>query len=230
MEPAARVSERRGKAGNYNGSSLGEVHHKSPDRIRARYRLLIPSALLVALFLVQGVASGATTVTIHSPARYAVAHAEVPVAPPVALTATGDAPATRPQAALGAAGTQMGVPGMAGSPTALPACVGAVCRDRYIVASPAGLVVGDYAEHATFTVRQPVAPAGVSVGFMVEIMVHTSTGWTVGRAYLATGTTRAAGGSTISLTLYLNLGTAAAPTILSVYSVVDTCTSATVCP
>ncbi|MGA7860846.1 MAG: hypothetical protein WCB19_03195, partial [Thermoplasmata archaeon] len=120
--------------------------------------------------------------------------------------------------------------GLAGTPRALPACLAAACRDRYIVASPAGLTVGDYSERVTFALTQPVAPPGVSKAFLVEIVVQTSTGTIVGRAYVATGTTARAGGAAITLQIYVNLGTAAAPTILSLQTVVGACSAATVCP
>jgi hypothetical protein len=190
----------------------------------------VPGLFLVTLILLQGVASGATTLTPHPPAQYAVTHVGAALAPPVTLKATADAVATVGETRFLTAGTQAAGPGMAGVPTPLPTCGGPACRDRYIVASPAGLVRGDYAEQATYTVRQPVTPPGVSSGFLIELVVHMSTGWVFGRAYLATGTTHRAGGSTITLMVYLNLGTARAPTILSVHSVVDLCTSAAVCP
>jgi hypothetical protein len=151
--------------------------------------------------------------------------------PPVRVTATADVRATAVLAALAALGTQLtGATGMAGTPLALPTCLAATCRDRYIVANPAGLVAGDYAERVTLMVTQPAAPPGVSSGLLVEVVVHTSTGWFFGRAYFATGTTTRAGGATLTVLLFLNLGTAAAPTILSSSSVVDLCTSATACP
>jgi hypothetical protein len=190
----------------------------------------VPAVLCVICFLLPGTAVGATTVTSHAPAGYAVQHVGPPPAAPTTETGTADRPAAAAQADLPVAGTQTaGTLGLAGTPTALPECLTA-CRDRYIVTSPAGLVVGDYAERITFDLTQPVAPPGVSTGFLIEIAVDLSTGWVVGRAYLATGTTTETGGAAITLTVYLNLGTAAAPTILSVRTVVDTCSTATVCP
>ncbi|MGC2289652.1 MAG: hypothetical protein WA688_07340 [Thermoplasmata archaeon] len=194
-------------------------------------RLLLPALLFAILVLIQGVAFGATSITARTPDRYSATHFGAPAAPPATVTATADLVATAAQAALPAAGTQLaGAIGLAGTPTVLPPCLAAACRDRYIVASPAGLTVADYLERVTLTVTQPVAPPGLSRGFLVEIGVHTSTGWVVGRSYVATGTTTEVGGAVISLRLYLNLGTAAAPIILGASTVVDSCSSTTVCP
>lgn len=181
--------------------------------------------------LLQGVAAGATTVTKYTPDRYSALRSGVPVAPPVTVAGTADARVTPALADLGAGGTQStGVVGLAGTPLVLPTCAAAECRDRYTVASPAGLVVDDYAEDARLSVTQPSAATGASSGFLVEFVVETSAGWTAGRAYFATGTSTRAGGATLTVYLYLNLGTNAAPTVLKVYTQIDTCSSATVCP
>lgn len=186
---------------------------------------------LVVLLLCQGLAEGATSLTSQTPAAYSVTHAGAPAAPPVTVIGSEDQVATIALAGLPPAGTQAtGVIGLEGTPTALPACPFSPCRDRYTVASPAGLTVGDYAERVAFTVAQPSAATGQSTGFLVEILVQTTTGYTVGRAYLATGTTGFPGGATINLRLYLNLATATPPTILAVLTVVDQCSSATACP
>jgi hypothetical protein len=193
--------------------------------------LLLPSLLFVIILICQGVASGATSVTTRVPSRYSVAHTGAPPAPPATVTATADLRATAALVALTSAGTQLaGTNGVGGTPSALAACLAAGCRDRYISANPLGLVLHDYAERVTLLVAQPLAPPGASKGFLVEIAVHASTGWVVGRAYVATGTTTRAAGATITLEIFLNLATATAPTILNVDTVVDTCTSATVCP
>ena len=189
------------------------------------------AAGFVVLLLLQGLAVGATSLTTHTPAAYSVTHAGAPAVPPVTVTGSGDVVATMVLAGLPPAGTQApGVIGLEGTPTALPACPASPCRDRYIVASPAGLTVGDYAERVAFTVAQPSATTGQSTGFLVEILVQTTTGYTVGRAYLATGTTALAGGATINLRLYLNLATAAPPAVIAVLTVVDQCSSAAACP
>jgi hypothetical protein len=186
---------------------------------------------IAVLVLFQGVVSGATTVTLHVPAKYSVTQVGAPPTPPATLTALADRIATPALAGLPSAGAQRGgTGGLAGTTLALPSCLTAACRDRYIVASPVGLVAGDYAERATFSLSQPIAPAGLSKGFLVEIAIHLSTGWIVGRAYLATGTTPRGGGATITLQLYVNLGTAAPPTILGVEAIVDVCSSTAVCP
>lgn len=231
MEPVARISDRRNGTLSLQAQSGGATWSISVSRREARPWLLLPALLFTLLFLFQGVASGATSVTVRSPDRYSVAHVGAPPTPPAAVTAFADVVATAALAGLGPAGTQTaGVPGLSGTPTTLPECLAAACRDRYIVASPPGLVVGDYAERVTLTVNQPLAPPGTSTGFLVEIAVQTATGWTFGRAYLATGTTAEAGGAVITVRLYLNLATATPPTIRSAFAVVDECSSATVCP
>jgi len=231
MKPVARSSEPRSEAGRSGAPGFS----RSPSALRALLgsstRWALSGTLLVVLLVSQGVASGATSVTPHAPAQYAVTHVGAPAAPAATVTATALRLATAALAALPAAGTQRaGAIGLAGTPMALPACLAAACRDRYIVASPAGLTAGDYSERVTFTLTQPVAPPGVSKAFLVEIVVQTSTGTIVGRAYVATGTTTHAGGAAITLQIYVNLGTAAAPTILSVRTVVGACSAATVCP
>jgi len=227
MEPIARTLE----PGSRNGPAAAA---KRPGWRVGRGRpagLLFATIMFVVIFVIQGAASAATTVTTHLPAAYAVTKVGAPVAPPATQTATATIRATTALAGLSSAGAQrVGTPGMVGAPTTLAACLVAGCRDRYIVASPAGLMVGRFAEGVTFSVPQPVEPPGVSKRFMIEIAIHTTAGWTVGRAYLATGTTTRAGGATITLQLFVNFGTVIAPTILGVQTVVDSCTSATSCP
>lgn len=228
-----------GRAGSRRGEECGPSHRGGPAPSLGtrgagswfRSAGWFSCILLVALVLLQGLATGATSVTSYTPKDYSVVRVGAPTAPPVTVTATGDVRATAFLAALGAGGTQVaGVVGVAGTPVALATCGAAACRDRYIVASPAGLVAGDYAEDAELSVTQPSAATGASSGFLVEIEVQTSAGWTTGRAYLATGTALRATGATLTVLLYVNLGTATAPTVLKTYVQVDRCSSATVCP
>lgn len=226
---------RRRRSGGRYRPRVPRLVQSGPALSRRRWSLrtlgLLSAPVLVVLILLQGVAAGATTVTKFTPDRYSTNHSGSPTAPPVTVTATADVRATAVLAGLAAAGTQAtGVVGLAGTPLALPTCALAACRDRYIVANPAGLVVGDYAEDARLTVDQPSGTTGASSGFLVELVVETSTGWTAGGAYLATGTSTRAAGATVTVLVYLNLGTAAAPTVLKVYTQVDACSSATVCP
>ena len=231
MMTAVPSSRHRGNLGDPGPSPAGSPRSVRRDRPVGSNLIRVIAILAVSLFLVQGGASAATSLTPRSPARYAVIQVGPPTAPPTTLVATGVVRATAALAGLLAAGTQRpGTAGMAGTPRTLPACLVAACRDRYIVASPAGLIVRDFAERVTLTLRQPVAPPGVSTGFMVEIAIHTTAGWTVGRAYLATGTTPLPAGTTITLQLFVNLGTPFAPTILSVQTVVDNCATPTSCP
>jgi hypothetical protein len=79
-----------------------------------------------------------------------------------------------------------------------------------------------------FTVTQP-RNTGPAVGFDVDIAVHLTTGWVVGIGYFSSGVGAGAATSTISLRLYVDLGTAA-PTVTTVEVTVNGCTSITGCP
>jgi hypothetical protein len=83
-------------------------------------------------------------------------------------------------------------------------------------------------ERVIFTVTQP-RNTGPAVGFDVEVAVHLTTGWVYGNGYFSTGVATGAATSTISLRLYVDLGTAV-PTVQKVEVTVDRCTSTTGCP
>lgn len=210
----------RRRAGGGRGGSL-----------RSTSLLVLGLLLTTASLLIQGVSEGATSVRSVSPSRYSVLQVGSPSTVPVSVTGTTPVVATAALVALGAAGSQTtGVLGLAGTPTALPSCATATCRHQYIVASPVGLVLGNYSEQVNLSVTQPVAPPGVSQGFLIDIEIHLSTGWFAGRAYLATGTSTAAGGSVLTVELFMNLGGSTSPTIHRLDVTVDLCSSPTVCP
>ncbi|MCI4352782.1 MAG: hypothetical protein L3K14_05260 [Thermoplasmata archaeon] len=229
MNAAARDAGHGGKPEAPGPPPSAGLRRFSLDRPGRPCVLVLGAILAVFLLNLQGEASAATSVTPQSPDPYSVTQVGAPPGAPTTLRATVVVRATAALAGLPAAGTQRaGTAGVAGVPRALPTCRVAACLDRYVVASPAGLIVRDFAERVTFTLPQPQAPPGTSTGFMVEILIHTTAGWTSGRAYLATGTTPRA--ATITLQLFVDLGTQVAPTILSVQTTVDTCSAATSCP
>jgi hypothetical protein len=67
------------------------------------------------------------------------------------------------------------------------------------------------------------------VGFDLEIAVHLTTGWVFGMGYFSTGVATRTGTSTVSLRMYVDLGTTA-PTVLAVEVTVNRCSSTTGCP
>lgn len=182
--------------------------------------------LLLLLVTVPSTADAATTVTTFHASPYYDARLTPPAQPPVTIGAEavvhfGAAPG------YAAAGTQGTSPGLQGTTVVLATCIGA-CTDRYRPASSAAIVAGDYAERVIFTVTQP-GDAGPAVGFDVDVGVHTTAGWVFGVGYLSTGVAGTAPTSTVTLRLYVVLGTTA-PTIDAVEVTVNRCSATTGCP
>ena len=183
-------------------------------------------AVLLLLVVVPASAAGATSVRTFPAAPYKDGHIVPLAAPPVTIGASavryfGAAPG------YAAAGVQGTSPGLEGTTVVLPACTGA-CIDRYRPASAPAIPAGEYTERVIFTVTQP-AVAGPAVGFDVDIGVHLSTGWFFGVGYFSTGVATGAATATISLRMYVPLGTVA-PTVRAVEVTVNRCTSTTACP
>ena len=183
-------------------------------------------ASLVLLVALPTSTYAATTVTAHAPDRYLVVHVTPLAAPPVTIGANavrffGAAPG------FAAAGVQGTSPGLQGTTVVLAACVGA-CTDRYRPASSAAIAAGHYTDRVIFTVIQPRA-GGAAVGFDLEIAVHLTTGWVFGMGYFSTGVSTGPATSTITLRIYVDLGTAA-PAVEAVEAVVNRCLSTTACP
>lgn len=183
-------------------------------------------ALLLVLVVVPSVATAATTVRTVTASKYLVGHPTLLAAPPVTIGANA---VVHFAAAPGyaAAGTQGTTQGLQGTTVVLAACAGA-CTDNYRPASAAAIVAGDYTDRVTFTVTQP-GRAGTSVGFDVEVAVDLTTGWVFGKGYFATGLATTVGAATITLHLFVVLGTAV-PTVHVVRVTVDRCTATTGCP
>ena len=183
-------------------------------------------SLLLLLLVVPSSVSAATTVRVFHAAPYLVQHVVPLGAPPVTIGANAVvhlrfAPGYAP------AGVQGSSPGLQGTTVVLPTCPRA-CIDRYRPASSAALAAGHYAERVFFTVTQP-GGAGPAVGFDLEIAVHLTTGWVFGMGYFSTGVATGAGTATISVRMYVDLGTAA-PTVSAVEVTVNRCLSTTGCP
>jgi hypothetical protein len=182
--------------------------------------------VLLLLVVIPASASAATSVRAFTASHYYASKVTLLAAPPVtvganALVHLGAAPG---YAAAGVQGTSSG---LQGSTVVLASCT-AACTDRYRPASSVALAAGHYVERVIFTVTQP-RNTGPAVGFDVEVAVHLTTGWVYGNGYFSTGVATGAATSTISLRLYVDLGTAV-PTVQKVEVTVDRCTSTTGCP
>ena len=182
--------------------------------------------LLLLLVAVPSTATAATTVRTLPATHYLVQQVVPLAAPPVTVGAHALL-LFRFTPGYAAAGVQGIMPGLQGTTVVLASC-GARCTDHYRPASSPAIVVGDYAERVTFTVTQP-GNAGTAVGFDLEIGVHTNTGWVFGMGYFSTGLGIRAAAATITLLLYVSLGTVH-PTVLAVEVTVNRCLSTTGCP
>ncbi|MGP8158312.1 MAG: hypothetical protein ACLPWO_01680 [Thermoplasmata archaeon] len=183
-------------------------------------------AVLLLLVVIPSSTSAATSVGTFAASHYYVARIAPSGAPPVVVGAQ----ATRHLGAApgyAAAGVQGTSPGLQGTTVVLPSCA-AACTDRYRSASSAVLAAGNYVERVIFTVTQPYN-TGPAFGFDLDVAVHLTTGWVFGTGYFSSGVATGAGTSTISLRLYVDLGTAA-PTVTAVEVTVNSCTSTTGCP
>lgn len=181
---------------------------------------------LILLFALPNSASAATTLRVQPAAPYLDVHATLLAAPPVTVGANavryfGAAPG------YDAAGVQGTSPGLEGTTVVLPACA-AACTDRYRPASSVAIAAGHYTDRVIFTVVQP-ADTGTAVGFDLEIAVHLTTGWVFGNGYFSTGVATGAAASTVTLRMYVDLGTAD-PTVEAVEVAVNRCLSTTACP
>jgi hypothetical protein len=183
-------------------------------------------AVLVLLLVLPSSASATTSIRVFPAAPYRDVRVSPLAAPPVT---TGANVVRHFAAAPGyaAAGVQGTSPGLEGTTVVLPSCA-AACTDRYRPASSVAIAAGHYTDRVTFTVTQPAA-AGPAVGFDIDIAVHLTTGWVVGHGYFSTGVATRATTSTITLRMYVDLGTAA-PTVIAVEVTVNRCLSTTACP
>lgn len=128
------------------------------------------------------------------------------------------------------AGTQSsGAPGESGVVRVLPRCAPGPCFQSFRGASTDPMHPGDAAEVVTFHLLQPTVSTGAS-GFLVEVSVHTLRGWWTASGYFATGTTTSVNPQSITITLYVDLGTRLVPTVLAFEFAADRCLSATECP
>ena len=135
-----------------------------------------------------------------------------------------------------AGGTQAaGATGLDGTPKAIATCALAPCPlSNFITASPASETTGNFGEQIVMTVTQPAGAAANSVGFdmafTISMTVGVVTSTVTGISYLATGSTGVVGTQSITVFLFVDLGTASAPVINSVSVVFNQCSSAAACP
>jgi hypothetical protein len=182
--------------------------------------------VLLLLVVVPSTASAATSVRPFTASHYYANKVTLLAAPPVVIGARavvhlGAAPG---YAAAGVQGTSSG---LQGTTVVLPSCA-AACTDRYRPASSVALAAGHYTERVTFTVTQP-RNVGPAIGFDVDVAVHLTTGWVYGKGYFSTGVATGAATSTITLRLFVDLGTAV-PTVEAVEVSLNHCTVTTGCP
>jgi len=182
--------------------------------------------LLLLLVVLPATSSAATTLRV-APSPHFSAVRELPAAAPPVVVGANLLRHFLFAPGYAAAGTQGTSPGLQGTTVVLPGC-GRACTDQYRTASSPAIVAGHYAERVTFTVTQPGA-AGPAVGFDLEIAVHLTTGWVFGNGYFSTGVATGAGTSTITLRMWVDLGTAV-PTVLGVVVTDNRCLVTTACP
>lgn len=201
----------------------------APMKNRYRTIYLVTAALMVAM--IGGYALAATSTTTLSPAQNSnvtgnspngfTGIASISSEQLVVLTAGMTGSAT--------AGVQTGgAIGISGATTALTACAVA-CTQNFKTANPATETTGDYGEQLVMTVSQPLN-TGTSLGFDFSITVLASTGNVVAQGYLATGLATGGTGSTVTVFLFVDLGTVTAPSVTSVSVVFNQCSSAAACP
>ncbi|MCI4340571.1 MAG: hypothetical protein L3J73_04825 [Thermoplasmata archaeon] len=204
---------------------------------RQRTIYLATAAAMVAM--VGGYALAATTVTTLNPQQSTnVTQTPTPGGFSGVATVTSEQLVVLTAGMTGSltGGTQVGgATGLDGTPRALATCAAGPCPlANFITASPATETTGNFGEQVVMTVTQPAGAAGNSVGFDMSLQVSitvgvvTSTVSAIG--YLATGTTGVGTTSTITVFLFVDLGTASAPVINSVNVVFNQCSSAAACP
>lgn len=189
-------------------------------------------ALVILFILPLGTASARTTVTPRTAGHEAALLAGPPLAPPaVTLGAHLLVHFTRgvPGPTLRAGAQSISPLGVSGRTSALPACGRSPCTDNYRGAGTARLKPGDWGVEVHLTVLQPPAATGKATGFVVQVAVETTAGWTAVIAYLSTGTNPSTAAQTINLNLFADLGVTAKPTVLATDIVVSACAQAASC-
>lgn len=207
------------------------------EKRRQRTIYLLTAAAMIAM--VGGYALAATTVTTLSP-QQATNVTQTPspggFAGVATITSEQLVVLTAGMTGSAAGGTQTaGATGLDGTPLGLATCAAGPCPlANVITASPASETTGDFGEQIVMSVTQPAGAAANSVGFdlavQISITVGVSTSTVSALNYLATGSTGVGTTSTITLFLFVDLGTTSAPVINSVNVVFNQCSSATSCP
>lgn len=135
-------------------------------------------------------------------------------------------------AAYGTLGVQSGsTAGLSGTTSVLATCASGPCQISYAPASQTNPATSlDYAEEVEIAVTQPTTGVGAS-GFDLQITVSFGAGsLAIAAGYASTGTTSAGSPQTVDVFLYVDLGTASAPTVNVVSVTFNTCGSTASCP
>jgi hypothetical protein len=130
-----------------------------------------------------------------------------------------------------AAGTQSPTTsGLSGTPLALALCAAGPCYENHLTVNGPAAVAGDYAMQLEIAVVQP-GSAGASSGFdfQVEATINTNT-LVFADVYLATGVSSSVGAQTVNVYVFMDLGTATAPTVFATSIQFNSCLTATACP
>jgi len=212
--------------------------------MRRKYRTIyiVTAALMVAL--IGGYALAATSLSTGPGQTSNVTTS--PTSPFTTATITSEQliVMTGPMGLLATAGSQTaGTDGFAGTPTTLATCTAAPCTVVNLrpATVPTGVTptTGDYGEQIVLSVAQPLStatPAPSAFDFSITIVfepngVTPSTTYSY-QGYLGTGSTTTAGGETILVYLYIDLGTTTPVTIVNngISAVFNTCSSTSSCP
>jgi len=131
-----------------------------------------------------------------------------------------------PMSTSTAAGIQGGGAGLSGTTVQLGACALAPCAAQSFKAATPATTLGDYGEQLTLSAFQSAANS--ALGFDVAVTVVTTTSTVVAFAYLQIPTSGVT--ETITVFLFVDLGTTTAPIVNSVSVVFNQCTTGSTCP
>jgi hypothetical protein len=207
---------------------------RSPHRALARgiRGAVVVLALVSPVLLIAQDSLAATSVTVGPSSPM---HVQV-FGPPAAVPGLTFNSVTLNRITIAVAGAaaagRQGVPvvGAVGTTLTIPACKVGPCTHDFRGAGTVRLLAGDWAEMASFTLVQPSAKTGVASGFFIELAIQTAAGWSFTRAYFSSGTTPSRLAQTINLHVWIDLGVALKPTVLTADVVFDHCGTAGRCP
>lgn len=131
-----------------------------------------------------------------------------------------------PMSTSTAAGTQGGGAGLAGTSVQLAVCAAAPCAAQSFRSATPAAALGDYGEQLTLSAFQ--SGANSALGFDMAITVVTTASTVVAFAYLEIPTSGVT--ETITVFLFVDLGTTTAPIVNSVSVVFNQCSTGSTCP